>query len=267
MKIVVKKVDRAYQWQPTELDLEKLAQAVQLRNENINPDEDYILLITRTAQKDIFDFIHWGDHKTGINKVEQGGLLAGSYFFSPSSGKRICIVERAFPVDTAIGTPSYWEASAEDWHKTFAAMDRYSRETGRELFSLGWFHTHPNLLATFMSGTDRRTQMEVFNDEANFALVLNPHTGSWKAYRSRNVLDACCMMVAVDSVEDLLACTPDQERSALTQPGPKKNAQEELCEIEQEYEKQRKLLKQLEKRLKIAQKAAKKEKKIHKKKA
>lgn len=222
MKIVVKKVGRAYQWQPTELDLEKLAQAVQLRNENINPDEDYILLIARTAQKDIFDFIHWDDHKTRINKVEQGGLLAGSYFFSPSSGKRICIVERAFPVDTAVGTPSYWEASAEDWHKTFAAMDRYSRETGRELFSLGWFHTHPNLLATFMSGTDRRTQMEVFNDEANFALVLNPHTGSWKAYRGRNVLDACCMMVAVDSVEDLLTFTPDQERSALTQPGPKK---------------------------------------------
>ena len=49
--------------------------------------------------------------------------------------------------------------------------------------------------------------------------------------------------------------------------GTEKNALEELCEIEQEYEKQKKLLKQLEKRLKIAQKAAKKEKKIHKKKA
>lgn len=272
MKIVVKKAGLAYHWQPAELDPEKLVRAEQMHNENIDQNENYILLITQTAQKDIFDFIHWGDHKTKINQVEQGGLLAGSYYFIPSSGKKICVVERAFPVDTAVGTPCYWDASAEDWQKAFAAMDRYGRETGRELFSLGWFHTHPNRLSTFMSDIDRRTQAAVFNDDASFALVLNPHTGSWKAYRSRDVLDAYCMMTA-DNAEELLHCQPEQENDVPPQPVPETavnitepqestgDLPEELHKIEHACEKQKKLLKQWKERLKVTKKKKRAKKK------
>jgi len=42
-------------------------------------------------------------------------------------------------------------------------------------FVVGWFHTHPNSLPAFMSGTDRATQRSFFSAGWHFALGLNPH--------------------------------------------------------------------------------------------
>lgn len=47
---------------------------------------------------------------------------------------------------------------------------------------IGWYHTHPNNLGVFMSGTDQRTQATFFSANWQFAIVLNPHRLQWKAF-------------------------------------------------------------------------------------
>ena len=61
---------------------------------------------------------------------------------------------------------------------------------------VGWYHTHPNGLDVFMSGTDRDTQRALFPGAAQFALVLNPHRRLWRAFRGADS-DPCHAAVIV----------------------------------------------------------------------
>jgi len=78
--------------------------------------------------------------------------------------------------------------------------DKYNRETGESSVIIGWFHTHPNMLSCFMSGTDRHTQSLFFDGDNTYSIVFNPQRHLLKAFRSKEclatqaflMLDATC---------------------------------------------------------------------------
>ena len=62
---------------------------------------------------------------------------------------------------------------------------------------IGWYHTHPGGLSVFMSGTDRATQRRHFSADWHFALVLNPHRQSIRAFHGPECLE--CSAAAIVS--------------------------------------------------------------------
>lgn len=212
-KITIVKTSLNYTWRPMELNISRIYAHGYMVNENSADDEGCLLLLTDTARREMFEFIQWKNLKTQDNRNEQGGLMAGIHCTVPGYEGKIGIVQHVFPLHDARSSAGYLDASAADWGSAYARMDQLSAQLGERLESLGWFHTHPNDLPTFMSGTDRHTQSMVFSGEYNYALVLNPHTGSWKAFRGKDAHDARCVMLDTDDL--MLLCGAEPEKKPL----------------------------------------------------
>lgn len=135
------------------------------------------LYITKSAFKTISDHIEWDRH-TNENVVEQGGILLGNAFHDSATGIIYAIAERAIPGKLARGTSGYLEVTHETWKEMLDYVDQLN--TGLQV--IGWYHTHPNNLDVFMSGTDRATQARLFGNDWQFAIVLNPHKRIWRAF-------------------------------------------------------------------------------------
>ena len=129
-----------------------------------------LLVITEEAERIIKTHIEWG-RKTERNVCEQGGLLIGK----PVRVKRrsIALAESAIPAELTRSNAAYLEMGIDAWAKMLSVFDERYSEKG--LYVIGWYHTHPNGLAVFMSGTDMRTQRTFFNQPWHFAAVINPH--------------------------------------------------------------------------------------------
>lgn len=146
----------------------------------------FILQIESAAQKKLFEHIEWGKH-TSKNSVEQGGILLGRVF--KKSARKIIygVVKDVVPGKSAHGSAAYLELSTDVWKEMLDHVDR-EREQGGESGNqiIGWYHTHPNSLDVFMSGTDMATQRRLFANEWHFAIVLNPQRKLWRAFQGPN---------------------------------------------------------------------------------
>ncbi len=138
---------------------------------------EYEFYLTMNAFEVIKYHIGWG-RQTHENVVEQGGILLGHAFRNPDTGVVYAIAEQAIPGRLAIGSPGYLQVTHETWKEMLDDVDRL----GTQLQVIGWYHTHPNDLNVFMSGTDRTTQKRLFGNDWQFAIVLNPHKQIWRAF-------------------------------------------------------------------------------------
>ncbi|NUN11075.1 Mov34/MPN/PAD-1 family protein [Candidatus Micrarchaeota archaeon] len=50
---------------------------------------------------------------------------------------------------------------------------------------VGWIHSHPSY-GCFLSSTDVRTQQAFFNEDYNFAFVIDPVQNDYRAFRVKN---------------------------------------------------------------------------------
>ncbi|MDR1134568.1 MAG: hypothetical protein LBL49_00070 [Clostridiales Family XIII bacterium] len=94
-----------------------------------------------------------------------------------------CFVEDIILAKTT-GDPAFVEISREMWadiHQVIAQKNSIF-ETTHQLAIVGWFHTHPNGLLVFMSGTDMNTQRLNFSQTWQASLVMNPHTNKYRAF-------------------------------------------------------------------------------------
>jgi len=142
---------------------------------------DYEFYLTMNAFCEIKQHIGWGK-RTDENRVEQGGILLGHAFRDTEKNLTYAIAEQAIPGRLAIGNAAYLEVTHETWKEMLDDVDRL----GAQLQVIGWYHTHPNDLAVFMSGTDRATQERLFGNDWQFAIVLNPHKQIWRAFYGAN---------------------------------------------------------------------------------
>lgn len=213
MKMTIVKTSTSYTWTLMELNIGKINAHGYMVNDNCADDEGCLLLMTETARREMFEFIQWKNMKTQANRNEQGGLMAGIHCSVPGYEGKVCIVRHVFPLHEASSSSGYLDASASDWGAAYARMDQLSAQLGERLEPLGWFHTHPNDLPIFMSGTDRFTQKKIFGGEYSYAVVLNPHTGRWGAFRSDDAHDACCVMLDTDDL--MLLCGAEEEKKPI----------------------------------------------------
>jgi proteasome lid subunit RPN8/RPN11 len=133
--------------------------------------------LTMSAFNTIQDHIGWGI-RTHDNTVEQGGILLGHAYRNPDTSVVYAIAEQAISGRSARGTAGYLEITHETWKEMLDSVDRMHTD----LQLIGWYHTHPNNLDVFMSGTDQTTQQRLFGNDWQFAIVLNPHKKIWRAF-------------------------------------------------------------------------------------
>jgi len=148
--------------------------------------EERRLYISPKARSKIFRHISWGDSATA-NQVEQGGILVGRSYRDEKTGVIYGVVEDAISGDLATGSSAYLEMGHSTWKKMIDEFDNimYSNSIG-SFQIIGWYHTHPNRLDVFMSGTDKGTQSRFFSHDWQFAIVLNPHRKIWRAFNGKD---------------------------------------------------------------------------------
>lgn len=130
---------------------------------------------------EIGQHIGWGK-RTPINIVEQGGILLGKTYFDTVDNIYYGEVTKAISGDLARGNPAYLDMTHETWKAMLDKADDIIDNEDQELQVIGWYHTHPNNLSVFMSGTDMGTQRTFFNKDWQFAIVINPHQKIWRAF-------------------------------------------------------------------------------------
>lgn len=153
-------------------------------------DKNNRIIVFPYATQKIFDYIGWGI-RDGKNHNEMGGFLLGRYFKDTVQKLMITIVEDAVPAVHAIGTAGTLNIPPEDLLQAHEKLEVWNREKENEkkLQLVGWFHTHPNSLDVFMSGTDQYTQSQLFREENAIAIVMNPHRKIWKCFRAEHCFD------------------------------------------------------------------------------
>lgn len=131
----------------------------------------------------IFEHIGWGQ-RTAVNGNEQGGILVGRVLRDAGTNEPYTVVDHAIPAESADGSAAYLRMDHATWSQMLDRVDALLTQADRSLDAriVGWYHTHPNDLPVFMSGTDRRTQCTFFAHPSSVALVLNPHKQLWRAF-------------------------------------------------------------------------------------
>lgn len=143
--------------------------------------EDPLLLIfSDSSCKKLKGCIGWGTH-CKENRVEQGGILLGRVFRYQQ--EIFSFVEDVILANTR-GKSAFVEFTPDMWAKMQQDLDEINHERKEEeqLSIIGWFHTHPNGLSVFMSGTDKNTQDKNFFQDWQVSIVLNPHTRKLRAF-------------------------------------------------------------------------------------
>lgn len=140
------------------------------------------LYINNSSQKLIFNHIGWG--KTTLkNTVEQGGILLGNTYIDKETGVQFGLVEEVVCGYSGRGSTGYLDMGHDVWKEMLDEVDELLALYDEvPLQIIGWYHTHPNSLPVFMSGTDRNTQKFMFGNEWQYAIVLNPHKKIWRAF-------------------------------------------------------------------------------------
>lgn len=142
------------------------------------------LFVTETACQEISEHIGWNRYDVGFNRVEQGGLLIGEVF--EDNNIIYGIAHRAIAGNLAKGSATYLDMNHKVWKSMLERADELI-EKNNNLHIIGWYHTHPNSLNVFMSGTDRNTHNKFFKESWHFAMVLNPHRKIRKVFNGKEV--------------------------------------------------------------------------------
>jgi hypothetical protein len=142
------------------------------------------LYIPALVMSQIFEHIGWG-RRTAVNGNEQGGILVGRALRTPGTDELYTVVDHVISAESADGSAAYLRMDHSTWNGILERVDMlraHETNTFPDTHIVGWYHTHPNELPVFMSGTDRGTQRTFFAHPSSVALVLNPHKKLWRAF-------------------------------------------------------------------------------------
>ena len=177
-----------------------------------------LLVYTPHAAKEQLKVIGWLRDDFPDNRLEQGGWLVGRYTRDAFGNVRAEVTE-IFTAKTECREPGYIEWSAMEeirLQRRFFTMQEKLAETdpagAEELAVIGWWHTHPNNLPVFMSGTDLQTQ--ALKKPLSFAVVLNPHKGVWRAFVGKDAVEVPAIMMLTDTDAPEPNTPPDTETTS-----------------------------------------------------
>ena len=200
---------------PTEQPRPDFAVEASLNSRIERNESNARLYISNLARTQIFEHIQWGNLDARQSRSEQGGLLLGKVHVDRNTGQLFGVAERAVPGESAIGSATYLEMTHTTWAEMINKVDQLiDREENKDLLIIGWYHTHPNHLDVFMSGTDLNTQHNYFNKDWHFAIVLNPQRQIWKAFCGPGARERSGFFLKGDPLP-----RQDMQQTASPQPG------------------------------------------------
>jgi len=109
-------------------------------------------------------------------QLEVMGLMVG-YRFN-WNGRDFTVVEEVVTSELDTSAISVKFASFEP---LFNELDKFEKE-GKDYILVGWYHSHPGH-TSFMSPTDKDTQMRMFNKPYQSAVVIDPINIEMKAFK------------------------------------------------------------------------------------
>lgn len=160
--------------------------------------------ISQTAWQKIMTHIAWSE-KTDFNIVEQGGLLLGDVYKDKELNYFYGLAKDVVSGDLAQGSPAYLDMNHQTWKKMIDEIDEKEQQV------IGWYHTHPNSLDVFMSGTDMGTQRKMFSQDWQFAIVINPHRKIWRAFRGKEAEKSMGLILENEGKLGINIDEPEQE--------------------------------------------------------
>lgn len=114
-------------------------------------------------------------HIKGRGDVEVGGILLG-YPCTDEQGVWLRI-DHAVPAHQAASERLNLTFTHDAWDEMLAERDRIDPDS----HVVGWYHTHPGL-GVFLSKYDRFIHSSFFTRPLDVALVVDPHTFTWKTF-------------------------------------------------------------------------------------
>jgi len=159
---------------------EQLLEPMQLDKKEFvfTSNSDYHLIFTASAFQKLKMALDW-NQRTKRNIIEQGGVLIGAAYHCQN--QLYCVADDIILARTA-GNSSFVEFTPSCWSEMQDKLDELNCEREKKGVIIGWFHTHPNGLPVFMSGTDMGTQRKNFPESWQVSLVLNPHKMIFKSF-------------------------------------------------------------------------------------
>lgn len=154
-----------------------------------------------SALKDLDSHIHWGERRHD-NLVEQGGYMLGNVYRDSKTNTLFAIVSHLVPVHGAEGTEGFLDMGTDASYDATLRENELIQEQENKIRRVGWYHTHPDTLGVFMSGTDMKTQRKSYSQDWQFAVVLNPQKQIWRGFRGSQALEVDCIMVC-DKKDDI----------------------------------------------------------------
>jgi len=101
--------------------------------------------------------------------VELGGLLAGEPYYVATRDAYCILITHAFAADGGKETSISFEYTPEAWEALTPKLQAMPEGS----VVVGSYHSHPGL-GVFLSSTDLNTQADVFNQDWQIALVIDP---------------------------------------------------------------------------------------------
>ncbi len=109
-------------------------------------------------------------------RLEVMGFMVGHRY--EWDGDEYTIVEDVVTSDLDTSSVSVKFANFEP---LFGELDGFEKR-GKDYILVGWYHSHPGH-TSFMSGTDKQTQLRMFNKEYQSAVVIDPIRMEMKAFK------------------------------------------------------------------------------------
>ena len=110
------------------------------------------------------------------DRLEVMGFMVGHRY--EWRGDEYTVVEDVVTSDLDTSSVSVKFANFEP---LFGELDRFEKR-GKDYILVGWYHSHPGH-TSFMSGTDKQTQIRMFNKEYQSAVVIDPIRIEMKAFK------------------------------------------------------------------------------------
>ena len=164
------------------------------------------LVFTPEASAVLLHAIGWGREDYPENRLEQGGRLVGRYIRDADGKINQAEVTHVFVAEASCRLAGYieWDGLEEIRLQRlfFEIQDKmrvFDPAGAEALVLIGWWHTHPNGLAVFMSGTDMENQKIKCPTRDKYSVVLNPHRMEWRAYAGPDAVEVPAVMLLQDT--------------------------------------------------------------------
>jgi proteasome lid subunit RPN8/RPN11 len=108
-------------------------------------------------------------HLRTNTSVELGGLLVGKPYYARSIDSYLVVIHDAYSADEGKETAVSFEYTANTWQRLTPKL----QEMPQDYVVVGSYHSHPGI-GVFMSSTDINTQVCVFSQPWQVALVIDP---------------------------------------------------------------------------------------------